>query len=208
MGQAGAGQLANIGQTLGQQQLSQAQLGQAGAGLLGQLGTQQAQLGLLPAQIAGQQANIAGQQAQLYGQLGTGLGSLAGQYGQLGTQQLSALGQLGSQYGQLGVQQAALGEAAQRMGIQDVSMLGQLGQLQQGTTQAQLDAARATQLQQAMAPYQQTAFLSDIYKGAPSSQMSITGQTAPTTSPLLQAAGLGISGLAAATGAQKAGLFG
>ena len=204
----GASQLAGIGGTLGQQQLSQAQLGQAGAGLLGQLGTQQAQLGLLPAQIAGQQANIAGQQAQLYGQLGQGLGSLAGQYGQLGTQQLSALGQLGSQYGQLGVQQAALGEAAQKLGLQDIQTLATLGAQQQQLGQQQLEAARATQLQAAMTPYQQTAFLSDIYKGAPSSQISATAATAPTTSPLVQAAGLGISGLAAVTGAQRAGLFG
>jgi len=35
----------------------------------------------------------------------------------------------------------------------------------------------------------------------------LTAQTAPQTSPLLQAAGLGIAGLSAASGAKKAGLF-
>lgn len=154
----------------------------SGAGLMGNLAGQQGQLAMLPAQIAAQQANIMGTGAQMYGTLGQGLGSL-------------------------GVQQAALGEAAQKLGQQDVNLLFTLGEQNRQIQQQALEAARATQLQKTMAPYQQLSFLSDIYKGAPSSQMSITGQTAPTTSPLLQAAGLGISGLAAATGAAKAGLF-
>jgi hypothetical protein len=155
----------------------------SGAGLLGQMGTQQAQMGLLPAQIAAQQANILGTGAQLYGSLGQGLGSL-------------------------GVQQGALGESAQRAGQSDVNMLFNLGEQQRQISQQGLEAQRATQLQRTMAPYQQLGFLSDIYKGAPSSSMAITGQSAPTTSPLLQAASLGIGALSAATGAQKAGLFG
>jgi hypothetical protein len=164
------------------------------------------------AQQAAQQAFEAQQQrqmsgSQLYGQLGQGIGGLASQYGQLGLQQATNLGQLGQQYGTLGVQQAALGEAAQKMGLQDINTLSLLGQQQQQLSQAQLDAARATQLQQAMTPYQQTSFLSDIYKGAPSSQISITGSTAPSTSPLVQAIGTGISGLSAYTGATKAGIL-
>lgn len=124
-------------------------------------------------------------------------------------QQARAL-QAGQLYGQLGVQQAALGEAGQRLGLQDIQTLSTLGGQQQQLAQQQLEAARATQLQQAMTPYQQTAFLSDIYKGAPSTQIAATAATAPTTSPLVQAAGLGIAGLGAAAGAQKAfpGLFG
>ncbi len=153
-----------------------------GAGILGSLAGQQGQFSLLPAQIASQQANIMGQGAQLYGQLGTGLG-------------------------QLGTQQGALGEAATRLGQADVAQLFNLGEQQRQIQQQGLEAQRATALQMAMTPYQQLGFLSDIYKGAPSTQMSLTGTSAPTTSPLLQAAGLGISGLAAASGAQKAGLF-
>ena len=121
-------------------------------------------------------------------------------------QQQRAL-QAGQAYGQLGVQQGALGEAVQRLGQQDVSTLMGIGQQQQQTEQAILDAARATGLQQALTPYQQTSFLSDIYKGAPGTQVALTAQTAPTTSPLLQAAGLGIAGLTAAAGAKKVGLF-
>lgn len=153
-----------------------------GAGILGSLGAQQAQMSLLPAQIASQQAGILGQGAQLYGSIGQGLG-------------------------QLGVQQGALGESAQKLGQSDVNLLFNLGEQQRQIQQQALEAQRATALQSGMAKYQQLGFLSDIYKGAPSSQISITGQSAPTASPLLQAAGLGISGLAAATGAAKAGLF-
>ena len=154
-----------------------------GAGILGTLGGQQAQMSLLPAQIAAQQAGILGQGAQLYGSLGQGLG-------------------------QLGTQQAALGESTARLGQADVQQLFNLGEQQRQIQQQGLEAQRATALQMAMTPYQQLGFLSDIYKGAPSTQISLTGQTSPTTSPLVQAAGLGISGLAAASGASRAGLFG
>ena len=207
LGLSAANQMAGIGSTLGQQALSQSQLGQAGAGLLGQLGAQEAQLGLLPAQLAGQQASIYGQGISSLGSLGQGIGSLAAQYGGLGLQQAGMLGTLGQAMGQSGMQQAQLGEAAQRMGLQDISLLSAMGQTQQQAEQARLDAARATALQQAMSPYQRLSFLSDIYKGAPGSQISLTAGTAPTTSPLLQAAGLGVAGLAAASGASRAGLF-
>ena len=179
----------------------------SGAGLLGQLGTQQAQLGLLPAQLAGQQANIYGQGVSALGSLGQGIGSLAAQYGGLGLQQASTLGSLGQAMGQSGLQQAQMGEAVQRLGLQDISTLSALGATQQQAEQARLEAARATGLQQALTPYQQLSFLSDIYKGAPGTQTALTAASAPTTSPLLQAAGLGVAGLSAAAGASRAGLF-
>lgn len=207
LGLTSAQQLAGIGTQLGAQQLQQAQLGQAGTQLLGNLGAQQANLGLLPAQIAAQQGALAGQGAQLYGQLGQGIGQLAGQQANVGLQQAGTLGQLGQTIGQLGAQQAGLGQAATQLGAADVSMLSQLGAQRQANEQAVLDAARATQLQATMAPYQQLAFVSDIYKGAPSSQMALTAQSAPSPSPMTQAVGLGISGLTAAAGAKQAGLF-
>ena len=83
--------------------------------------------------------------------------------------------------------------------------MGNLGQAQQ---QAELEALRQSQLAQLYEPYQRVGFLSDIYKGAPSSQMSITGATAPQSSPAQQILGLGIAGLSAYGGAQRAGLFG
>ena len=179
----------------------------AGSQALGALGAQQAQMGLLPAQIAGQQGALAGQGAQLFGQLGQGIGGLAAQQGGLGLQQASTLGQLGQAMGGLGVEQARIGQAASELGRADIGTLANLGAVRQANEQARLDAARATQMQQTMAPYQQLGFLSDIYKGAPTTQMALTAQSAPSPSPMTQALGLGISGLSAAAGGRQAGLF-
>ena len=89
----------------------------------------------------------------------------------------------------------------------DINMLYNAGQTQQALSQQELDATRANTLQQVYAPYQQAGFLSDIYKGAPSSQMATTAVSAPTASPFMQAAGIGIAGTAAGAAAKKAGLF-
>jgi hypothetical protein len=81
------------------------------------------------------------------------------------------------------------------------------GQAQQALSQQELDAQRANTLQQVYAPYQQAGFLSDIYKGAPSSQMATTAVSAPTPSPFMQAVGTGIGATAAAAAAKSAKLF-
>jgi len=117
------------------------------------------------------------------------------------------LGSLGTQQANIGMQQAALGQQAQALGQQDVNMLYNLGTSQQQQLQAQLDAQRQNLYQQNMQPYQQLAFLSDIYKGAPSSQMSSTSLSATTPSPFQQIAGLGIAGVSAAAAANKAGIL-
>jgi hypothetical protein len=52
-------------------------------------------------------------------------------------------------------------------------------------------------LQQAYEPFQRISFISDIYKGAPSSQQTISQTTAPSPSLVSQVAGLGTAGLAA-----------
>ena len=113
------------------------------------------------------------------------------------------IGSLGTQLGNLGVQQAALGQTAQQLGQSDVNFLYNLGSMEQRQKQAELDALRSTQMQQAMQPYQQLAFLSDIYKGAPSTQMAVTQQQQAAPSPFQQIAGLGtgILGTAAAANA-------
>lgn len=159
--------------------------------------------------LAGGQAmgQLANTQANIYNQAGLGIGNLAAQQFGIGSQMASGLGQFGAQLGNLGVQQGALGQSAQQMGQSDVNMLYNIGQQQQAYNQSLLDAQRNTALQAAMSPYQQLGFLSDIYKGAPSSQSSMTAASAPTPSVFQQAAGLGIAGLAAASGAKKAGLF-
>jgi hypothetical protein len=71
-----------------------------------------------------------------------------------------------------------------------------------------LEAKRQSDLAQLYEPYQRLSYLSDIYKGAPSTQQTIATSTSPGVSPAQQFLGLGIAGLSAAAGAQKAGLFG
>ena len=232
LGQSGAGLVGNLAGQQGQLASQQGSLGLQGAGLTGNLGAQygqfagqqgalagqqagiQQQISQLLAQqaatqgnLAGQQAGIYGQQAGIYGNLGQGIGSLAGQQFGIGQQMAQGLGQYGAQLGNLGVQQAALGQSAQQMGQGDVNFLYNIGQQQQALTQQQIDAQRNTQLQQAYEPYQRLGFLSDIYKGAPTSQQTISAATAPTPSAAQQVAGLGIAGLSAAAGAKKVGLF-
>jgi hypothetical protein len=136
---------------------------------------------------------------------------LAANYNQASQRQLEqgrTLGALGQGLGTLGIQQTGVGQMYSNLAAGDVGMLGQLGTLQAQAEQQRLDAERATQLQATLSPYQRLGFLSDIYKSAPSSEMRLTSGTSPTTSPLLQAVGLGVSGTTAVAGASKAGLFG
>ncbi len=199
--------LLGIGSLQGQQALQQAQLGQSGSSLVGQLGAQQAQLGLLPGQVASTQAGIGAQRAGLYGQLGQGIGALTAQQASTDLNKAQALGGLGAQMGALGTQMGAMGEATQQLGAADVGLLGNVGLLERQNAQAQLDAIRQTEMQETMDPYQRLGFVSDIYRGAPSTQMSMTSQTAPTASPIQTAVGLGIGALSAGAAASKAGLF-
>jgi len=196
-----------IGGLYGQQALQQAQLGQGGAGLQGNLSGQLAGLSGMYGNIAGQQANISGQQAQLGQSLGQGIGNLAqGQFG-IGQAMSQGLGSLAAQQGNLATQGAALGQATQGMGQQETNFLYNLGSSQQKQLQSELDASRQNELQQNMQPYQQFGFLSDIYRGAPTSSMSIMQQSQATPSPFQQVAGLGIAGLSAAAAGSRAGIL-
>jgi hypothetical protein len=114
---------------------------------------------------------------------------------------------VGATLGTLGVQQGAVGQSRQQMTAADVNLLSGVGSLEQQAAQAALDADRATRLQQTMAPYQQLGFISDIYKGAPSSQMSLTASSAPTATPFQAAAGTVVGGVTTAAAANRIGLF-
>ena len=109
--------------------------------------------------------------------------------------------------GNLGQGIAGLGGMAQGFGTADVGTLTSAGALQRGVDQSALDALYQNQLARYQMPYQQYGFLGDIYSGAPSTQQQITSQVTPDPSIGQQIAGLGITGLAAASGAQKAGLL-
>ena len=110
--------------------------------------------------------------------------------------------------GTLGLRQAAMGQQSQQQALQDIETQFNLGKQQQGQQQAELEAKRQSDLAQLYEPYQRYGFLSDIYKGAPTTQQTLTSATAPNVSPAQQYLGLGIAGLSAAAGASKAGLFG
>lgn len=200
--------LANIGNIYGQQALQNAQLGQSAAGLRGSLANQIANLSGMYGTLGSQQAGVLGQQAQLQQALGQGIGNLAAQQFGIGSQMAQGIGSLGAQQGALGMNAAQLGQAAQGMGQQDVNFLYNLGAQQQRQQQAVLDAARQNQLQQNMQPLQTMAYLSDIYKGAPSSQMAMSQTSQAAPSPFQQIAGLGIGAVSAGAAANKAGLFG
>lgn len=145
------------------------------------------QLGVQGAAQAGNLQQAAGQGIGSLGQLGV---NAAIQGGQL--QQASAAG-----IGALGQQTAALGQLQSGLQQGDVSFLYNIGSQQQQQRQRELDAQRQTQLQALYEPYQRLGFLSDIYKGAPTTQMTIGQTTAPNPSLISQVAGLGTAALAA-----------
>jgi hypothetical protein len=156
-------------------------------------------------QLAGGQA--LGQAGMQFANLGQGIGGLTAQQAGVDISKAGALGSLGGQMGSLGTQYGALGQATQQLGAADTGLLMGLGGLERQNEQAQIDAIRSTQMQESMAPYQQLGFVSDIYRGAPTTSMALTAQTAPSASPLQTAVGLGVGALSTAAGAQQAGLF-
>ena len=156
-------------------------------------------------QLAGGQA--LGQAGMQFANLGQGIGGLTAQQAGVDISKAGTLGSLGGQMGSLGTQYGALGQATQQLGAADTGLLMGLGGLERQVEQGQIDAIRSTQMQEAMAPYQQLGFVSDIYRGAPTTSMALTSQTAPSASPLQTAVGLGVGALTTAAGAQKAGLI-
>jgi hypothetical protein len=147
------------------------------------------------------QAAAARQQAGVLG----GLGQQAGQLGLGAAEQRLRQAQA---LGQLGVTQIGAGEAAQALAGRDIQSLATIGAMGQQQAQNVLEAQRASQMQQLYEPYQRLGFVSDIYRGAPTSQQMIQTSTTPSASPFQQVAGLGIAALGAAGAAKQLGLFG
>lgn len=112
--------------------------------------------------------------------------------------------QAGELFGKLGLQQAAMGESAQAAQQRDIGLLSQLGGQEQQQQQAELQAQRATALERQYEPYQRIGFMSDIFRGVPSTTSSLTSTTTPDPSMISQIGGLGL-GIA---GLSQAGLFG
>ena len=99
-----------------------------------------------------------------------------------------------------GIATAGLGEAAQAANLRDIQLLSGLGGQEQQQQQAELDALRQTSLQQQFEPFQRLSFMSDIFRGVPSQQTTLTTKTAPDPSRLSQIAGIG-GGIASLLGA-------
>ena len=74
--------------------------------------------------------------------------------------------------------------------MRDVNLLSQLGGVEQRQQQAELDALRSTSLSQQFEPYQRLSFMSDIFRGVPSTQTALTTTTTPDPSRLSQIGGL------------------
>jgi hypothetical protein len=130
------------------------------------------------------------QQSQLYGGIAGLYGSLAGQQAGIGGQQLG------------------VGQLSQTMGLKDIATAQQLGQEQQRQQQTELDALRTNEQRQLYEPYSRLAFLSDIYKGAPSTSTVLGSQVAPSAprpSAFQQIAGVGTGLLGTAAAAKQVG---
>ena len=110
----------------------------------------------------------------------------------------------GQALGQLGLQQAGLGELTSKLNIADTSNLFALGEQERALLQAQDEAARQTDMQTVFEPYQRLGFYSDILRGAPTSQMTISQGASAQPSILNQLLGAGIGGLSLYGAAQKA----
>ena len=110
----------------------------------------------------------------------------------------------GQALGQLGLQQAGIGELATKLGIADQSNLFALGEQQRGILQAGDEATRQTEMAKIFEPYQRLGFYSDILRGAPSTQSTITQSASPNPSILNQMLGAGIGGLSLYGAAGKA----
>ena len=126
-------------------------------------------------------------------------------------------GGLGKVQAGIGGAQAGLGQATAGLGLglqgaqqKDVSSLLGLGGLEQAQQQAGLDAFRRTIAERARSPYQNIGFLSDIFRGVPSTGGTFTQQQTQDPSMLSQVAGLGLglAGLGQAYPNMFSGIFG
>ena len=192
---ANAQSLASTGLSLEQ---AAAQTGLSAAQLAGRLGQNIAQMGIQGAQASGQ---LGLQGLGMQADIGKGIAALGSDVARLNLEQ-------GRQLGTLGLQQGSLGELGQNLAQREQGFLFDLGKREQAQNQAVLEAQRANQMAQIYEPYQRLGFVSDIYKGAPTSQMSVTASSSPNVSPAQTFLGLGVAGLSAAAGARNAGLFG
>lgn len=194
-------QLAEIGRATGQSQQAyeaqrQALLAETGRLSGQQLSAQESAEQRRLAEFARQQqAAQSAYEAQRAGMLNAAQG-IAG----LGSTGAGLLQQASSQM-------AGLGGLAQQYNAADVSMLSQAGALQQQQVQGGLDLAKQQFTEAQMQPYQRMAFMSDILRGVPSTQSTLTASSAPAPSGLAQGIGA-MSAIAGMGGSEGFGWWG
>jgi hypothetical protein len=135
--------------------------------------------------------------ASLYNSLANTQSTLAGQYGTIAQGQAN-----------IGVQQLNAAQQAQTQGLGEIQSMQQAGEILRQQEQAALNADFANQQRQIYEPQTRLSWLSDIYKGAPSSTSAVGSQVSalpPTPSIFQQAAGLGTGLIGAAAATKQAG---
>ena len=191
-------QQAAMGAFEGQQgrQQNVGQLQQNLAQMAAQAGSQQQQAGKQFADI-GQFALQAGDARQKAAQIAQQAGSA---YGGMGLSQAESLARLGRSQADLGAMQQGLQQ-------QDISGLASLGEQQRNIRQQELEARRQTDMQNIYEPYQRLGFYSDILRGAPSTQSTLTVANTPNPSLLNQVVGGATAGLGIYGAANRGGLI-
>tara|TARA_R110000787_G_scaffold249255_1_gene354850 strand:+ start:808 stop:2514 length:1707 start_codon:yes stop_codon:yes gene_type:complete len=196
LGQAGAGSATTAANAAGNLGLNAEQLAQTGSlqgGQLGMSGYQgQADMSMGLAGLRGTGFGAANELGMNAFQNQQARGQNAGQiFGSLG----QGIGGLGTAEAGIGTRQAAMGEAVQGAGQRDVNSLFNIGSLEQGQQQSEYDVQRAGQIEEAYEPFQRMSYMSDIFRGVPSSQGTLTTASQPAPNPVSSILGnaMGIS---------------
>ena len=216
--EAGQGRQQQLAQLTGQLGLSASQAAADLALRGGQLGLSAEQLaaenarqrGILGLQAASQAASGQAQAGALAGdmaRLGLSEADLRANVGlqgaQLGLQGAQGLQSVANDIGAQAAQRAAMAELQSGLQSNDINMMNQLGGQRFQTEQARLDAQQQDELSEVYEPYQRLGFYSDILRGAPTTQMSISQASSPNPSLLNQVVGGAASGLGIAGAASK-----
>jgi len=126
------------------------------------------------------QRNIEQQKARTGAQLRSQAYTGAQQQAQTAFENQMKRGQTGGQLFQgLGTAQAGLGQLAQNFGYQDVQNLMNIGGVEQQQRQAEYDVQRQSAIESAYEPFQRFSYMSDIFRGVPSTQTELTIGSAP-----------------------------
>ncbi len=140
------------------------------------------------------QRNIEQQKARTGAQLRSQAYTGAQQQAQSAFENQMKRGQTGGQLFQgLGTAQAGLGQLAQSLGYQDVQNLMNVGGVEQQQQQAEYDVQRQSAIESAYEPFQRFSYMSDIFRGIPSTQTELTIGSAPKQNVLGSTVGTAMS---------------